>query len=115
MLQTNDIGVLFATLRSGYGSRWTQGANDIPHWQKVLDGWSVQEIMSAADTATKHYPDFPPTSGQFVVLLKAGKMRHTMALPAPLFDMDNAERAVRDMRKLVGDERYEAAKKRANS
>jgi len=71
MLQTNDIGVLFATLQASYGHQWAHGADAIPVWQAKLAGFTPQQIMAAANEAIEKHSDFPPSVGQFLDILKA--------------------------------------------
>ena len=77
MLQTNDIGVLFATLQAAYGHQWAHKADAIPVWQAKLDGFTPQEIMSAASEAIEKHAEFPPSVGQFLDILKAHSLRGT--------------------------------------
>ena len=102
MLQTNDIGVLFATMEAAYGRQWTHGAEAIPVWQSKLAGFSPQQIMTAASEAIDRHPNFPPSIGQLIGLLRAGKPRANTYLPAPPYDKSNADKAWSDMEKLAG-------------
>ena len=94
MLQTNDIGKLFATLQAAYGHQWAHKADAIPVWQTKLQNFSFPEIMSAASKAIETYTDFPPSVGQFLAILKADQPRTTTYLPAPPFDQQNHDKAL---------------------
>jgi len=102
MLQTNDIGVLFATLQAAYGHQWPHKADAIPVWQAKLAGFEANEVMVAAGIAIEKYPNFPPSIGQLIEIIKANKPRITTYLPAPPFDEQNADKAWTDMEKLAG-------------
>jgi len=79
MLQTNDLGVLFASLQAAYGHKFAHQADAIPIWQNALRRYSAKQVMRGANTAVFEYPDFPPTLGQFVRLLDEAAPR----LPSP--------------------------------
>lgn len=79
MLQTNDIGLLFASLQAVYGHKFAHQADAIPIWQNALRECSVKDIKRGANEAVLAYPDFPPTLGQFVRLLNESAPR----LPYP--------------------------------
>lgn len=102
MLQTNDIGVLFATLQAAYGHQWPHNADAIPVWQTKLAGFEANEIMTAASIAIEKHPNFPPSIGQLIDIIKANKPRITTYLPPPPFDEKNAEKSWQDMEKLAG-------------
>ena len=89
MLQTNDVGVLFASLQAVYGHKFAHQSDAIPIWQHALRDCSVKDIMRGANTAVLDYPDFPPTLGQFVRLLDEAAPR----LPNP--DADTSTLAAR--------------------
>ena len=103
MLQTNDVGILFATLQAAYGHSWAHKADAIPIWQEKLRGYSFDQVMRAASKAIDNYPNFPPSVGQLLEILKADNPRRvTTYLPPPPFDEANANKAWEDMEKLAG-------------
>ena len=69
MLQTNDVGVLFASMQASYGHTWAHKGDAIPVWQKRLSRFNSADVMRAAEKALAIYPDFPPTLGQFADLV----------------------------------------------
>ena len=69
MLQTDDLGVLFASLQAVYGHKWAHQADAIPIWQNALRRYSAKEVMRAANATVLQYADYPPTLGQFLRLL----------------------------------------------
>jgi hypothetical protein len=83
MLQTDDIGEIFAQLQAAYGRQWTQGADAIPVWQRALKGISRSEILAAVPRCVSDYPDYPPSLGQFKAVCLANRPRATKYLPAP--------------------------------
>lgn len=83
MLQTNDMGVLFATLQAAYGNQWKHGADSIPVWQEKLRGFERNDVMRAASDAIEKHPDFPPTVGQIISILKSYQPRRSTYLPPP--------------------------------
>ena len=100
MLQTNDIGKLFATLQAAYGHQWAHKADAIPIWQTKLQNFSFPEVMSAASKAVEDHPNFPPSVGQFLAILKADKPRTATYLPAPPFDQQNHDKSIAYMNML---------------
>ena len=80
MLQTNDIGVLFATLQAAYGHQWPHKADVIPVWQAKLNNYDVKEVLIAAGVAIEKYPDFPPSIGQLIEIIRSNKPRATTYL-----------------------------------
>ena len=102
MLQTDDIGRLFSVMQAAYGHQWPHKADAIPVWQAKLRGFGSQSVMKAADVAIEAYPDFPPSVGQVLEILRAGRSRTTKYLPAPAFDPANADKAWDHMEKLAG-------------
>ena len=80
MLQTNDIGVLFASLQAAYGHSWAHKSDAIPIWQAKLNEFSAHQVMSAASEAIEKHPDFPPSVGQLLDILKSHKPRPTTFL-----------------------------------
>lgn len=83
MLQTHEVGKLFAVMQAEYGHRWAHKADAVPVWQEKLRGYNGDQVMSAAAKAPDVYPDFPPTVGQFRQLLDMSRPRPTTYLPAP--------------------------------
>jgi len=81
VLQTNDIGVLFAALQAAYGYKWAHKADAIPIWQEKLHGFTAQQVMAAANRAIDIHKDYPPSVGQLLDILKASKPRPTTYLP----------------------------------
>ena len=102
MLQPNDIGRLFATLQAAYGHSWAHKSDAIPIWQEKLRNFDRIEIMKAANEAVEAYPDFPPSVGQFLVVLNKAKPRANTYLPPPSYDKANADKAWADMERLAG-------------
>ncbi len=100
MLQTDDIGKLFSTFQAAYGHQWPHRADAIPVWQAKLAGFDCAAIMSAAAKAIEQHPDFPPSVGQLIQILKADRPRITTYLPAPSFDKTNHEKSLREMNRL---------------
>jgi len=94
VLQTNDIGQLFATLQAAYGHQWAHKADAIPVWRAKLNNFSPRQIMAAASEAIERHPDFPPSVGQFLEVLRAGQPRPTNYLPPPPFDKGNHDKAM---------------------
>ena len=82
MLQTNDIGVLFATLQACYGHKWAHKSDAIPVWQNALSRFTLPQLMLGADRARKEFPDFPPSLGQFADLC-GPRARANTYLPPP--------------------------------
>jgi hypothetical protein len=83
MLQTNDIGELFAQLQGAYGTRWQIGADAIPVWQKGLYNVTREQAMAAVPVVIQRHADFPPSLGQFLSACTAQRPRPSTYLPAP--------------------------------
>ena len=85
MLQTNDIGVLFACLQAAYGHSWAHKADAIPVWQTALIGYDRSQFMDAAEQWIKKFPEFPPSLGQFMEICDPSSRRPSANtyLPAP--------------------------------
>lgn len=83
MLQTNDIGELFAQMQAAYGHQWAHKADAIPVWQRALIGCNRDELLSAIPLAIDTFTDFPPSIGQFKTVCESLKPRATTFLPAP--------------------------------
>ena len=102
MLQTDDIGVLFSAFQAAYGHQWAHRADAMAIWQGKLKNYDKSQVMAAASQAIEDHPNFPPSIGQFLGILKAGQPRAGTYLPAPDFDKANADKAWADMEKLAG-------------
>lgn len=76
-MQINDIGVLFATLQAAYGYQWAHGADAIPVWQEKLRDFTPQQVMRAASQAIDRHPDYPPSLGQMLDILRSYQPRQT--------------------------------------
>lgn len=96
-LQTNDVGVLFATMQANYGHKWPHRSDAVPVWQAKLKHLTLPKLMIGADRAFSQFQDFPPTLGQFVSLC-GDQARATTYLPPPRTD---AKLALAN-RKLMG-------------
>ena len=83
MLQSNDIGVLFATLQAAYGNAWPHKADAIPVWFRALGGFEKHDVQRATATAISQYPKFPPSLGQFIELVSGPPKRHSTYIAAP--------------------------------
>lgn len=79
MLQTSEVGQLFAVMHGHYGRKWDHGADDIPIWQNKLKSYRFDDVMKAAMSVTDIYPEWPPSSGEFSALVRESQP----ALPAP--------------------------------
>lgn len=90
-MQTNDVGVLFASMQSAYGHRWAHKSDAVPVWQNALRRFPVAAVMRAAEKSVETYPDFPPSLGQFIDLVQYS----APALPSPDNAHDNATKAER--------------------
>jgi hypothetical protein len=75
MIDANDIGKLFATLQAAYGHSWAHKSDAIPVWHAKLKKFGFSEIMKAASEAIESYPDYPPSVGQLIEIIKKGKPR----------------------------------------
>ena len=101
-LQTDDIGRLFAVMQAAYGYQWSHKADAIPVWQAKLGSFGIRAVMQAAEKAIEKYPDYPPSVGQVLAILRADQPRITTYLPAPAFDQANADKSWDHMEKLAG-------------
>ncbi|TFH51584.1 MAG: hypothetical protein E4H01_00315 [Lysobacterales bacterium] len=102
MIVEDDIGRLFAIMRSSYGRQWTLGAEDVPVWLAKLKHYDSRQIKMAASKAIDAYTEYPPSLGQFIATVRASMPRPTtLLLPGP-FDQANADRAWEHMEKLSG-------------
>jgi len=102
MLQTNDIGVLFATLQAAYGRQWVHQADAIPVWKAKLDPYSVEQVMKGASQVIEDSPNFPPSLGALLAAIRANLPKNTKLLLPPDFDPANAAKAWDHMEKLAG-------------
>jgi len=102
MLQTNDVGILFATLQAAYGHQWAHKADAIPIWQAKLEPYTPEQVMQAASRVIDECPNYPPTLGKLIEILRADRPRNTKYLPAPAYDPSNADKAWDHMEKLAG-------------
>lgn len=83
MLQTNDLGEIFAQFQAAYGAQWKQDASAIPLWQQALKDVDRQGAMVAVRRCTSElYTNYPPTLGQFLACC-AVRPRPNTYLPAP--------------------------------
>jgi len=85
MLQTDDVGNLFACLQAAYGHTWAHKADAVPVWQAALKNFSAEQVMTAANVVVERYKDFPPTLPQFVEIVQGRKERVTTYLPPRSF------------------------------
>lgn len=107
MLHSNDIGKLFAVLRSAYGHQWPHQSDAVPVWYAKLKMFTVVQVMSAASKAVEEHPDFPPSLGQVIKIIRTEDVnslltRASTYLPPQPYDKVNADRAWSDMEKLAG-------------
>lgn len=100
MLQTDDVGNLFACLQAAYGHTWAHKADAVPVWQAALKDFSAEQVMTAANVVVERYKDFPPTLPQFVEIVQGRKERVTTYLPPAPFDQANHDKAMREMQRL---------------
>ncbi len=100
MLQTDDVGNLFACLQAAYGHTWAHKADAVPVWQAALKDFSAEQVVTAANVVVERYKDFPPTLPQFVEIVQGRKERVTTYLPPAPFDQANHDKAMREMQRL---------------
>lgn len=89
MLNTSDIGLLFASMQAIYGHSWAHKADAVPIWLRALGGFNRDDLTKALSEVASEYPDFPPTLGQFEKLLSGPNKlpeRPNTYLPAPKMD-----------------------------
>lgn len=77
MLTSNDIGELFASMRTAYGQQWKHGPQAMQVWRNALARHSPEDIRRAATKSLEEYVDYPPTLPQFMQIL-----RPNFALPS---------------------------------
>ncbi len=107
MARSNDIGKAFAVLRSAYGHQWPHQSDAIPVWYTKLKVFSADQIMSAVSKAIEVHPDFPPSLGQIIKIIRSEGVsnfipRASTNLPPQPYDKANAEKAWMQMEKLAG-------------
>ncbi len=100
MLQTDDVGNLFACLQAAYGHTWAHKADAVPVWQAALKNFSAEQILAAANKAVEKHKDYPPTLPQFLEIVEGRKERITTYLPPASFDKANHDKAMREMQQL---------------
>ncbi len=102
MLVQDDIGRLFAIMKSAYGWRWQHGADDVPVWLAKLKRYDQRQLKRAASRCIDQHPDVP-TLNQFIAAVKADRPPpSTLTLPSPAFDQANADKAWDQMEALAG-------------
>jgi len=79
---TDDVGRLFSAMQANYGHRWPHRADAIPVWLHKLKGFTLPEVMRAADKAMDLYPSHPPTAAQFADVCRGHRPANTY-LPPP--------------------------------
>ena len=107
MLVSNDIGKLFAVLRAAYGHQWPHQSDAVPVWYAKLKLFRADQVMSAASKAIEEHPDFPPSLGQVIKIIRSECVsnflpRANTYLPPQPYDKVNAEKAWSDMERLAG-------------
>jgi len=90
-VQTNDIGILFASMRSIYGHLWPHGASDVEVWRRALNEFSAAELQLGANKCLREFPDRPPTMGQFVFMLSSGRPPPARRIEKPKFSLVRAQ------------------------
>jgi len=100
MLMTNDIGVLFASMRTAYGAQWKHGQEAIQVWYNALKDHEPEAIRNATNAALKAHVDYPPTLPQFLQIVEGPKERITTYLPPAGFDKANHDKALLEMQRL---------------
>ena len=106
LLRSNDIGKLFAVLRSAYGHQWPHQSDAMPVWYAKLKAFTADQIMSAASKAIEEHPDFPPSLGQIIKIIRSEGVSNFIPhastyLPPQPYDKANAEKAWMHMEKLA--------------
>jgi len=96
MLMTNDIGVLFASMRTAYGAQWKHGQEAIQVWYNALKDHEPEVIRHATNAALKAHVDYPPTLPQFLQIVGGP----TTYLPPAPFDKANHDKALLEMQRL---------------
>ncbi len=66
MLTTDDVGNLFASMRTAYGPQWKHGKGAISVWRNALSRYTERDVMSAANRALELHVKHPPTLPEFV-------------------------------------------------
>ena len=100
MLTTDDIGVLFASMRTAYGPQWKHSQDAMPVWFNALKHRSPVDVRKAMNATLTRHIDFPPTLPQFLQIADGPKPRPSTYLPAP--ESTHAQRAAQlTMLKIV--------------
>lgn len=100
MLMTNDIGVLFASMRTVYGAQWKHGAEAVEVWWNALKEYDSEAIRKATTKVLDMYVDYPPTLPQFLQIVRGPRKRITTYLPSAPFDKANHDKAMKEMQRL---------------
>lgn len=100
MLMTNDIGVLFASMRTAYGAQWKHGAEAVEVWRNALKGYEPEAIRKAMTKVLDMHVEYPPTLPQFLQIMRGRTKRITTYLPPAPFDKANHDKAMQDMKRL---------------
>ena len=85
MLTDKDVAKLFAVMKSAYGSRWTQAPDAMQVWLRMLGGFKLRDVMTAAKRSIEQHPEFPPTLGQFAKMVELPPRPNTF-LPGPTIE-----------------------------
>ena len=100
MLTTDDIGVLFASMRTAYGPQWKHSQDAMLVWLNALKHRSPADVRNAMNETLTRHIDFPPTLPQFLQIVDGPKPRRSTYLPAP--ETTHAQRAAQlTMLKIV--------------
>ena len=83
MLTTDDIGVLFASMRTAYGPQWKHSKDAMPVWFNALKHCTPENVRQAMNTTLTRHIDYPPTLPQFLQIAEGPKPRRGTYLPAP--------------------------------
>ena len=101
MLMTNDIGVLFASMRTAYGAQWKHGQEAIQVWYNALKEHEPEAVRIATNAILKTHVNFPPTLPQFIQAVTGPKKRISTYLPPTTkCDIANHDQAIREMKRL---------------
>ncbi len=75
MLMTNDIGNLFQSMHTAYGSLWKHGQEAMPVWLSALKSHSPQDVQKAANAVLKYHVEYPPNLPQFLEIVRESTPR----------------------------------------
>ncbi len=100
MLMTNDVGVLFASMRTVYGAQWKHGPEAVEVWRNALKEYEPEAIRKATTAILDMHIDYPPNLPQFLQIVEGPKKRFTTYLPPAPFNKANHDKAMRDMQRL---------------